>query len=150
MPMKLLYIIFLLLPIYAFAEECIFDENAYFEFRNKYLQKNNNAQLSRDKETLIVSRNEKIEVTGGGCDHLGISIKSVSPTIYTEEEFLAATQALATEFGSWLLNANALNNSFSQRQWQNINGIYFFEIDAMTVFSASYDGGTINVDFYIN
>ena len=148
--MKLLYIVFLLLPIYAFGEECIFDENSYFEFRDKYLQNNSNAKLSRDKETLIVSRNEEIEVTGGGCDHLGISIKSVSSKIYTEEEFLASTQALATEFGSWLLNKNALNKSFSQNKWQNINGIYFFEIDAMTVFNASHEDGTINVDFYIN
>jgi len=58
---------------------------------------------------------------------------------------------LATEFGDWLINTKALKESIEKARYQKIDGTYFIEVDAMTVFSASYDNqGKINVDFYIN
>ena len=41
--------------------------------------------------------------------------------------------------------------AIAKSRFQKINGTYFIDVDAMTVFSASYDThGVINVDFYIN
>ena len=68
----------------------------------------------------------------------------------TEKEFLQKTLNLSTEFGDWLINTNALKESIDTGKYQIIDGTYFIEVDATTVFSASYDQGDIKVDFYIN
>jgi len=137
----------------AFAEEdCVFDETAYIEFINKYSTENKNAKLDNDDKTLIVNRdNEEIMVSGGGCVHLGVAIELTTKQAYTEKEFLKKTLELAVDFGSWLINTNALEDSIQKGKYEKIDGIYFIEVDAMTVFEASYDNkGIINVDFYIN
>jgi len=137
----------------AFAEEdCVFDETAYIEFINKYSTENKNAKLDNDDKTLIVNRdNEEIMVSGGGCVHLGVAIELRTKQAYTEKEFLKKTLELAVDFGSWLINTNALEDSIQKGKYEKIDGIYFIEVDAMTVFEASYDNkGRINVDFYIN
>jgi len=137
----------------AFAEkDCVFDETAYIKFINKYSTENRNAKIDTDGKTLIVNRdNEEIMVTGGGCVHLGVAIELRTAQAYTEKEFLKKTLDLAVEFGSWLINTNALADSIEKGKYEKINGIYFIEVDVMTVFEASYDNkGRINVDFYIN
>jgi len=137
----------------AFAEEdCVFDETAYIKFINKYSTENRNAKIDTDGKTLLVNRdNEEIVVKGGGCVHLGVAIELRTSQAFTEKEFLKKTLDLAIEFGSWLININALKNSIEKDKYEKIDGIYYIEVDAMTVFDASYDDkGKINVDFYIN
>jgi len=145
--------LFVIVSVSAFAEEdCIFDETAYIEFINKYSKENGNTKIYADGKTLIVNRNsEEILVKGGGCIHLGVAIEIRTKQTYTEEEFLQKTLDLSIEFGSWLINANALEDSIEKGKYKKIDGTYFIEVDAMTVFNASYDNkGKINVDFYIN
>ena len=151
--LTLLVLSLIMISVSAFAEEdCVFDETAYIKFINKYSTENRNAKIDADGNTLIVNRNnEVIVVKGGGCTHLGVAIELRTTQAYTEKEFLKKTRDLAVEFGRWLINTNALRNSIEKGKYQIIDGVYFIEVDAMTVFEASYDNkGKINVDFYIN
>jgi hypothetical protein len=151
--MKPLCILLILISVSAYAEEeCIFDETVYTEFIKKYRAENKNSKIKPDGKTLIVNRNnEAIIVTGGGCVHLGVAIELRTKQTYSEEQFLQKTLDLSIEFGDWLINTRALQNSIAKGKYQIIDGDYYIEVDAMTVFSASYDKqGKINVDFYIN
>ena len=142
-----------IMSVSAFAEEdCVFDETAYIKFINKYSTENRNAKIDTDGKTLIVNKNnEEIIVKGGGCVHLGVAIELRTTQAYTEVEFLKKTLDLAVEFGSWLINTNALAESIEKGKYEIIDGAYFIEVNAMTVFEASYNNkGKINVDFYIN
>ncbi|MDX1335905.1 MAG: hypothetical protein R3312_08980 [Gammaproteobacteria bacterium] len=133
-------------------EECTFNENAYFNFINAYSAENPNAKIESDGRTLIVKRdNEVIEVGGGGCHHLGVAIDVKTDQTYSEKEFLQKTLDLAIEFGDWLINTGKLRESIEKGNYQVISGIYFIEVDIMTVFEAVYDKkGTIEIGFYIN
>jgi hypothetical protein len=151
--MKPLCILLILLSVSAYAEEdCVFNENAYIEFIKKYSAENKNSKIKPDGKTLIVNRNnEAIIVTGGGCVHLGVAIELRTKQTYTEEQFLQKTLDLSIEFGDWLINTKVLKKSIAKSKYQIIEGDYYIEVDAMTVFSASYDNqGKISVDFYIN
>ena len=151
--LTLLVLSLIIVSVSAFAEEdCVFDETAYIKFINKYSTENRNTKIDADGKTLIVNRdNEEIVVKGGGCTHLGVAIELRTTQAYTEKEFLKKTLDLAVEFGSWLINTNALADSIEMGKYEKIDGTYFIEVDAMTVFEASYDNkGKINVDFYIN
>ena len=151
--MKLLPILLLFISISAYAEEeCVFDENAYISFISKYAKEHKNSKIEADGKTLVVKRdNEEIKVKGGGCVHLGEEIEVRSKQELTEKEFLQKTLNLSTEFGDWLINTEKLKTSIDTGKYQKIDGIYFIEVDAMTIFSASYDKhGKLNVDFYIN
>ena len=151
--MKLLPILLIIISVSAFAEEdCIFDETAYIEFINKYNTENKNSKIESDGKTLTVNRkNEEILVKGGGCIHLGVAITLRTKQAYTEEQFLQKTLDLSVEFGNWLINTTALKDSIKKGRYRKINGTYSIEVDAMTVFNASYDNqGAINIDFYIN
>ena len=151
--LTLLVLSLIIVSVSAFAEEdCVFDETAYIKFINKYSTENRNTKIDADGKTLIVNRdNEEIVVKGGGCTHLGVAIELRTTQAYTEKEFLKKTLDLAVEFGSWLINTNALEDSIEMGKYEKIDGTYFIEVDAMTVFEASYDNkGKINVDFYIN
>jgi hypothetical protein len=151
--MKLLPILLIIVSMSGYAEEeCIFDETAYIQFINTYSAENKNSKIEPDGKTLIVNRNaEEIIVKGGGCIHLGVAIELRSKQEYTEEQFLQKTLNLSIEFGNWLINTKALKGSIEKRKFQKFGGTYFIEVDAMTVFSASYDNqGKFSVDFYIN
>jgi hypothetical protein len=153
MPVKLSFIFLILISVSAFAEEdCIFNETAYTEFINKYAVENSNAKIEPDGKTLIVKRkNEEIVVKGGGCVHLGVAIDVNTRQTFNQEQFLQKVLGLAKEFGSWLINTSAVENSINQGKYSRIDDTYYIEVDAMTVFSASYDNkGKIYVDFYIN
>jgi len=150
---KLLPILLIFISVSVYAEEdCIFDETAYIKFINKYITENRNSKIESDGKTLIVNRNnEEIIVKGGGCIHLGVAIELRTKQTYTEEQFLQRIQDLSVEFGDWLINTKALKGSIEKGKYRKIDGTYFIEVDAMTVFNASYDNqGTVNVDFYIN
>jgi hypothetical protein len=151
--MKLLPVLFIFVFGTAYAEEeCNFDETAYIVFINKYSKENGNSKIESDGKTLIVNRdNEEIRIKGGGCIHLGESIELKTGYEYTEEQFLQKTLDLSIEFGQWLINTRALKESIKKGKYQKIEDTYFIEVDAMTVFNASYDNqGKIYVDFYIN
>ena len=151
--MKLLPILLIFISVSVYAEEdCIFDEAAYIEFINKYSTDNRNSKIKPDSRTLIINRNnEEIFVKGGGCIHLGVAIELRTKQAYTEEQFLQKTLDLSIEFGNWLINTKALKDSIVKGEYHKIDGTYYIEVDAMTVFNASYDNqGKINVDFYIN
>ena len=151
--LTLLVLSLIIVSVSAFAEEeCVFDESVYIEFINKYSRENRNAKIGTDGKTLIVNRNnEEIIVKGGGCVHLGVDIELRTQQAYTEQDFLKKALDLAVEFGDWLINTNALADSIEKGKYEIIDGIYFIEINAMTVFEASYDNkGKIIVDFYIN
>lgn len=137
--------------LYA-QEDCVFDENAYFEFINAYSAANPDAKIEADGRTLVVKRNnEVIKVEGGGCHHLGVAIDVETNKTYTEGQFLQKTLDLAIEFGDWLINIRKLKESIEQGKYQTINDIYFIEVDVMTVFDAVYDKqGNIKIGFYIN
>ena len=151
--MKLLPFLLFFISVSAYAEEeCIFDETAYIEFINKYSAENMNSKIESDGKTLIVKRNnEEILVKGGGCIHLGVTIKLRTKQAYTEEQFLQKTLDLSIEFGDWLINTKSLKGSIEKGKYHKIDATYFIEVDAMTVFNASHDNqGKINVDIYIN
>ena len=151
--LTLLVLSLIIMSVSAFAEEeCVFDESVYIEFINKYSRENRNAKIDADGKTLLVNRdNEEIVVKGGGCVHLGVAIELRTSQAYTEQDFLKKALDLAVEFGDWLINTNALADSIEKGKYEIIDGIYFIEINAMTVFEASYDNkGKIIVDFYIN
>ena len=151
--MKLLTILLLFISVSGYAEEdCIFDEAAYLAFIKEYSANNSNSEIESDGKTLTVKRNnEEILVKGGGCVHLGTAIELRTKQKYSEKQFLQKTLDLAIEFGGWLINTSALEDSIQEGKYQKIDGTYFIEVDAMTIFSASYDAqGKINVDFYIN
>ena len=151
--MKLLPILLIFVSAFAYAEEdCVFDETAYIKFINKYITENKNSKIEPDGKTLIVKKNnDEIIVKGGGCVHLGVAIELKTKQAHTEEQFLQRTLDLSIEFGNWIINTKALKDSIEKGEYQKIDGIYFIEVDAMTVFTASYDNqGAINVEFYIN
>ena len=151
--MKLLLILTIFASFSANAEEeCIFNESSYIEFIKKYVSENKNTKIENDNRTLRVERNnEEIVVKGGGCVHLGVAIDLKTQQIFTEEQFLHKVLKLSNEFGGWLINTNSLESSIKNKKYQIIDGVYFIEVDAMTVFSASYNSkGEIIVDFYIN
>ncbi len=151
--MKLPLIILTLIAVSVHAEEdCIFDETAYIDFINHYRKSHVNSIIAPDGKTLSVTRNnEEIIVTGGGCVHLGVAIESTSQQAYTEEQFLQKTLDLSNEFGNWLINTKTLKASIDSGNYQIIDGTYYFAVDAMTVFNASYNKqGKIHVDFYLN
>jgi len=151
--MKLLPILLLIFSGSAHAEEdCTFDETAYLTFIKQYSTENRNSKIEADGRTLNVNRNnEEISIKGGGCIHLGATIELRTEHAYTREQFLQKTLELSIEFGSWLINTEALKDSIAKGKYQIIDGTYYIEVDAMTVFNASYDNqGNINIDFYIN
>lgn len=151
--MKLLTTLLIVVSFAVNAEEaCIFDETAYLEFINEYSAQNINSKIRSAGKTLIVNRNnEEISVKGGGCFHLGVSIEVSTGRGFTEEQFLQKTLDLSIEFGSWLINTNALKSAIEQGTYRKVDGTYFIEVDAMTVFNASYDSqGKLKIDFYIN
>jgi hypothetical protein len=150
---KLLLILLIFISVSVYAEEdCIFDETAYINFIKKYSAENRNSKIEPDGRTLIINtNNEEIIVKGGGCIHLGVAIELRTQQAYTEEQFLQKTLDLSIEFGNWLINTKALKDSIAKGEYQIIDGTYYIEVDAMTVFNASYDNqGKIYVDFYIN
>ncbi|HEY5703212.1 MAG TPA: hypothetical protein VIV20_07055 [Gammaproteobacteria bacterium] len=151
--MKLQAIFLLLISTFTFAEEeCVFRTEAFDEFRDQYVKSHEEAKIDSDRETLIVTRdNEEILVKGGGCIHLGVAIELRTKQAYTEEQFLQKTLNLTIEFGDWLINTKELKDAIENGEYHKIDGTYYIEVDAMTVFNASYDNqGKINVDFYIN
>ena len=151
--MKLLLALLIIIAVSVNAEEaCIFDETAYLEFINEYSAHNRNAKILSDGKTLIVNRNdEEISVRGGGCIHLGVSIESSKKRTFTEGQFLQTTLDLSIEFGSWLINTKALESAIEAGTYRKVDGTYFIEVDAMTVFNASHDSqGKLKIDFYIN
>ena len=151
--MKLLLILTIFASFSLNAEEdCIFNESSYIEFIKKYVSENKNTKIENDNRTLRVERNnEEIVVKGGGCVHLGVAIDLKTQQVFTEEQFLHKVLKLSNEFGGWLINTNSLESSIKNKKYQIIDGVYFIEVNAMTVFSASYNGkGEIIVDFYIN
>lgn len=149
--LKLCLIFSLLFSNSSFAEECIFDETAYINFINTYKENNKNASINPNEQTLKVKRNnESLLINGGGCVHLGMTIKLQSRQTFTEKEFLEKTLSLSNEFGSWLINTSALKNSIETGQYQKIDNIYFIKVDAMTMFEAFFKKGEINISFYIN
>ena len=151
--MKLLSILLIFISVSVYAEQdCVFDETTYIKFINKYSAENKNSKIEPDGRTLIVNRNnEEIVVTGGGCVHLGVAVELRTKQVHTEEQFLQKTLGLSIEFGNWLINTNALKDSILKNEYHIIDGTYYIEVDAMTVFSAAYDSqGTIYIDFYIN
>jgi hypothetical protein len=133
-------------------EECIFDETAYINFINEYKSKNKNAIIDPKEKTLKIKRDgETILVNGGGCVHLGMTIKLQSKKIFSEKEFLQKTLGLSTELGKWLINTKALKESIEKGQYQKIDDVYFIKVDAMTTFEAFFNNqGEINISFYIN
>jgi len=147
----LLIFIFISVSVYA-EDDCIFDETTYIEFIKKYNKDNRNSKIQPDGKTLIINKNnEEILVQGGGCNHLGVAIELRTKQAYTEQQFLQKTLDLSVEFGNWLINTNALKDSIVKGKYQIIDGTYYIDVDAMTVFEASHDKqGKINVDFYIN
>jgi hypothetical protein len=151
--MKLPLILLIFVSIHAYAEEdCIFDETAYVKFINKYTAEHRNSTIDTDGKTLTIKRkDEDIVVKGGGCVHLGVAIELTTRQAYTEKQFLQKVLGLSNEFGNWLINTSALKKAINKGKYTIIDGEYFVEVDAMTVFSASHDNkGKINVDFYIN
>jgi len=151
--MKFLPMMLVLVALSVHAEEqCVFDETAYTEFVNKYHAEHANSSIGPDGRTLNVARGkETIIIHGGGCVHLGVSIELRSEQAYTEAAFLQEVLVLSTEFGDWLINTEALKDAIATGKYQKINGVYFVDIDAMTVFSAERRAqGGILVDFYIN
>jgi hypothetical protein len=151
--MKLLSILLTIFSISGYAEEeCVFDESAYIEFINKYSAENRNSKIEVDGKTLVVSRNtEEIIITGGGCIHLGVAIELGTKQEYTEEQFLQKALNLSIEFGDWLIDTRSLKGAIEKDKFHVIDGAYSIEVDAMTVFSASYDNqGKVSVAFYIN
>jgi len=150
---KLLSTLLIIIAVIAYAEEdCIFDESTYMKFIKEYSAENRNAKIGPNERTLLITRdNEEITVQGGGCNHLGMAIESRTRQKYSEEQFLQKVISLSIEFGDWLINTEALKESIEKGKFQEIDGVYFIEVDAMTVYEASYDDkGKINVDFYIN
>lgn len=151
--MKFLPIIMIFVSFSANAEEvCVFDESSYIKFINKYKSSSKNTKIENDNRTLRVERNnEVIMVKGGGCTHLGVSIELKTKQVFTAKQFLHKVLELSNEFGSWLINTNSLENSIKNGKYQIIDSVYFIEVDAMTVFSASSNGkGVISIDSYIN
>ena len=151
--MKLLLILTFVASSSVNAEEdCIFNESSYIEFIKKYVSENKNTRIENDNRTLRVERNnEEIVVKGGGCVHLGVAIELKTHQKLTEEQFLHKVLKLSNEFGGWLINTNSLESSIKNKKYQIIDGVYLIEVNAMTVFSASYNSkGEIIVDFYIN
>lgn len=151
--MKLLLALLILVSVNVYAEEeCIFDENAYIASITEYAAEHRNSKLGDDGKILSVKRDsEEIVVRGGGCAHLGVMIESKSSQQYTEKQFLQKVLTLSVEFGSWLINTDQLADSIENGSYRLIQGVYFIEVDAMTVFEASHNNrGTINIDFYIN
>jgi hypothetical protein len=133
-------------------EDCVFDENAYIKFINEYSSEYSDSKIEPDGSTLIVKKNnEVIKVEGGGCVHLGVAIEVKTTQTYTEEQFLQKTLDLAIEFADWLINTRKLKESIDKGDYQIIDGVYYIQVDVMTVFDATYDKhGKINVGFYIN
>lgn len=151
--MKFLPIILVLVTVSVHAEEeCVFDETAYTNFVHEYNAEHAVSSVGPDGKTLFVTRGgEKIIIHGGGCVHLGMSIELVTQKEYGEAAFLQKVLDLSTEFGSWLINTETLKASITSGNYQKVKGIYFVDIDAMTVFSAERrKQGGILVDFYIN
>ena len=151
--MKLLPILLIFISVFVCAEEdCVFDDTAYIDFINQYSTDNRNSKIESDGRTLIINRNnEEIVVKGGGCIHLGMTIESKTSQAYAEKQFLQKTLDLTIEFGDWLINTKALEESIVKGEYHKIDDIYYIKVDVMTVFNASYDNqGKINVDFYIN
>jgi len=151
--MKLLPILLILVSLPGYAEEdCVFDEAAYIGFIQQYSERNKHANIGPDAKTLRVSRNnEEIQVQGGGCVHLGVAIEVKTSQSFTEKQFLQKTLDLASEFGGWLINTRKLKDSIEQGRYEKIDNTWLIEVDAMTVFSASYENGKkMNIDFYIN
>lgn len=151
--MKFLPIVLVLVSVSVYAEQqCAFDETAYTDFVKKYNAEHASSRVGPDGRTLIVSRGkEEIIIHGGGCVHLGVSIELISQKEYTRATFLHKVLDLATEFGDWLINTEKLKDSITNGKYQKINDVYFFDVDAMTVFCAERrDQGGILVDFYIN
>jgi hypothetical protein len=133
-------------------EDCVFDENAYIKFINEYSSEYSDSKIEPDGSTLIGKKNnEVIKVEGGGCVHLGVAIEVKTTQTYTEEQFLQKTLDLAIEFADWLINTRKLKESIDKGDYQIIDGVYYIQVDVMTVFDATYDKhGKINVGFYIN
>ena len=150
--MKLLFVFLIVISASIYAEDCIFNESSYVKFITGYSKENSNAVVNVKTQTLTVNKNhEEIIIEGGGCVHLGMAIELRTQQNYTEEQFLQRTLELTVEFGDWLINTGALKDSIEKGNYQNIDGTYFIEVDAMTVFNASYDPrGVISIDFYIN
>ena len=151
--MKFLPILLVFFSVGAYAaEDCIFDESAYITFINKYNSDASNSRIGPDGRTLLINRDgEQISVSGGGCDHLGVTIELISTQPFAEEQFLNKTLELSIELGAWLINTKALEDSIEGGRYQKIDGTYHIEVDAMTVFNCSYDDqGRIFVEFYIN
>ena len=151
--MKFLPTLLIVISVSVNAEEaCIFDETTYLEFINEYSTHNRNSKIRSDGRTLIVNRNdEEISVKGGGCFHLGVSVELSTKRRFTEEQFLQTTLDLSIEFGKWLINTKALESAIEKGTYRKVDGTYFIEVDAMTVFTASYDNqGKLKIDSYIN
>jgi hypothetical protein len=151
--MKLLSILLIFISASVYAEDdCVFDETSYLEFIQKYSTGHRDSKIGPDGKTLVIERNdEEILVEGGGCIHLGMAIKLSTQQAYTEAQLLQKALDLSIEFGSWLINTQALRDSITKGDYEKIDGSYYIEVDAMTVFSTTYGNqGKIYVDFYIN
>lgn len=133
-------------------QPCVFNPQAFAEFRSQYLAQHPDAYLAADGQGFRVSaEHAEVEVSGGGCLHLGVSVREVATVVVDEADFLLRVARLAHEFTGWLINTEQLQQSIRQRRWQRHGGIYSFTMDEMTVFEAWYENdGSVSINAYIN
>ena len=151
--MKPLCILLIFTSTFVVAEEdCVFDKNAYINFIKSYKDTHKNSKIESDGKTLIVKNGaEKVTVEGGGCNHLGASIKLKSSTKYDENTFFQEVLNLSKEYAAWLIDIETLKSSIENMNWKKIDSSYYFHLDDITVFEATYDNeGNVIINFYIS
>lgn len=141
-----------LIPYFSYAEECIFDETVYINFIKQYAKEHKDAHVLEDGKTLIVKKaSEDIQVTGGGCDHLGISIEVKTYDQLNEKQLFEKLVLLSKEYAHWLLDEEELKSALDNNNWNKDDDIYRISLNEMTSFEASYStDGKISINAYIN
>jgi hypothetical protein len=147
---RVLVFIAVFTPVFVKADECIFDESSYTDFARTYVSEHTNASLLINDSIRVTQNNAVINVEGGGCDHLGYSIQYKTDAELTEDQFLMLIQELTSDLGSWMGYASQIKEAISRRDWEIYDGLYFFTVDEMSTLSASFNGGEVTIDFYIN
>lgn len=148
---KIALFIFMTMSSVTSANDCIFDEETFRSFVSSYAKAHGNATVFESGELVVVRKEKKVFVTGGGCIHLGSKIRVTGLPLMAEPALLQEVQAIASEFSRWLVSPENLSKAIENRRWQRHEGVYFIQVEGLTTFEAwQKDNGDVLLSFYIN
>ena len=130
---KILMSCLLLVCSNLWADDCIYDEQSYFDFAKTFAAENEGVSLDESNHEFRFShQGDQIFVFGGGCLHLGSTIVVNTPGAISQQAMLEKVEALVLLLGNWLIFPADIKASMANKRYTVDDGAIFIDIDDLT------------------